>query len=152
MKSKPPKIHLDPHPILREVAEPFDIDNSRADRISLSNRLQMFLPGSGGYAVAAPQIGISKAAFVYRVEDASGVVFNPTIVDYSDELWSFHEGCLSIPGKYWEIQRPRYVTVEGYNTKGEELHFELEDLLARVFQHEIDHLLGILCKDHVDGE
>lgn len=146
------KIVQDPNPVLREVAQEFDFSDPIGDRATLSNRLSILLPLSGGYAIAAPQIGISKAAFIYNVEGQRGVVFNPSIIDYSDELWTFREGCLSIAGKFWDIERPRRIKAVGYNSRGEEKTYELTDLLARVFQHEIDHLLGILVRDHVHGE
>lgn len=149
MKQMKTKILTDPHPTLRKTADRFDFDLPISDRITVSNQLSILLPRSGGYAIAAPQIGVSRACFIYKAEGERGIVFNPHIVSVSEETWPFLEGCLSIPGKFFPVERPRSIVAVGYNIRGEQTTYELTDLLARIFQHEIGHLNGELVTDHV---
>lgn len=135
-----------PSKILRQVSEEVEFDSQA---VSLANKLQMILPATNGFAVAAPQIGISKRAFSYNSGKIRGAIFNPQIVDFSEELWMYPEGCLSFPGKYWNIERPRSIKVVGYSSRGDEKVLELTDLEARIFQHEVDHLDGVLVIDHL---
>jgi peptide deformylase len=98
--------------------------------------------------LAAPQIGVQKQIFVYDVDDDPQIILNPTIVESSGE-WVYDEGCLSIPGLYVEMLRPKQVLVRGLSIDGEEIHIEADELLARLFQHEIDHLNGVLMFDRM---
>ena len=102
----------------------------------------------GGVGLAAPQIGVQKQIFVYDVDDDPQIILNPTIVESSGE-WVYDEGCLSIPGLYVEMLRPKQVLVRGLSIDGEEIHIEADELLARLFQHEIDHLNGVLMFDRM---
>jgi peptide deformylase len=101
-----------------------------------------------GLGLAAPQIGVQKQIFVYDVDDDPQIILNPTIVESSGE-WVYDEGCLSIPGLYVEMLRPKQVLVRGLSIDGEEIHIEADELLARLFQHEIDHLNGVLMFDRM---
>ena len=96
-----------------------------------------------GLGLAAPQIGVKKQLFVYDVDDQPQVLINPKIVESSGE-WVYDEGCLSIPGLYVEMLRPKLVLVEATNLDGNTIQIEADELLARLFQHEIDHLQGVL--------
>jgi peptide deformylase len=96
-----------------------------------------------GLGLAAPQIGVQKQLFVYDVDDSPQVLINPKIVESSGE-WVYDEGCLSIPGLYVEMLRPKLVLVEATNLEGNTIQIEADELLARLFQHEIDHLQGVL--------
>jgi len=98
-----------------------------------------------GVGLAAPQIGVQKRFFVFDHDDAPGVIINPVIVESRGEA-EFTEGCLSIPGLHFEIIRPAEIHVKGYDLDGNELDLELDDFASRVFQHEIDHLEGILME------
>lgn len=108
-----------------------------------------------GIGLAANQIGIAKRAFAYDLsymsgwENFRGVTFNPVIID-SDGLTPYREGCLSIPGLFWEIWRPSTIHVEGMDVNGDVKTWELDGLAARLFQHEIDHLNGILIFDRIE--
>lgn len=104
-----------------------------------------------GVGLAAPQIGVQKRFFVYDHDDEPGVVINPVIVESRGEA-EFVEGCLSIPGLSFEIVRPAEIHVKGYDLEGNEIDLELDDFAARVFQHEIDHLDGILMESHLTPE
>jgi peptide deformylase len=105
-----------------------------------------------GVGLAGPQIGVLERVFVYEVEDDLGALFNPRIVVRSDEKVSEEEGCLSLPGLAYDVERSRAVTVEGLDAKGKPVTIEASDLLARVFQHEIDHLDGVLFVDRLDED
>ncbi len=100
-----------------------------------------------GIAVAAPQIGVPLQCFVYELGHVSGVVCNPRIVASSDTLWSYKEGCLSLPDRYWWINRPDTVTVTFQDSNGVERTITEDKLFGRMLQHEIDHLNGKLIVD-----
>lgn len=104
-----------------------------------------------GVGLAAPQIGVQKRFFVFDHDDQPGVIINPVIVESRGEA-EFTEGCLSIPGLHFDIIRPAEIHVKGYDLDGKELDLELDDFAARVFQHEIDHLEGILMEKHLNAE
>ena len=116
----------------------------------VSNCEQMFemMYEAPGLGLAAPQIGVQKQIFVYDVDDDPQIILNPTIVESSGE-WIYDEGCLSIPGLYVEMLRPKQVLVRGLSIDGEEIQIEADELLARLFQHEIDHLNGVLMFDRM---
>lgn len=103
-----------------------------------------------GVGIAAPQVGILKRIFVIDIYDDTGlkVFINPEILETKGSQIG-EEGCLSLPGKSEEVERPNYVKVKALNEKGEEFILEAEELLARAVCHENDHLDGILYIDHV---
>ncbi len=104
-----------------------------------------------GIGLAAPQVGVQKKIFVWDMGDEPLVVINPVIAESSGE-WAYDEGCLSIPGLYVEMVRPKEVLMTGWSLDGEEISFEADELAARLFQHEIDHLDGILMFDRMTPE
>ena len=104
-----------------------------------------------GIALAAPQIGVQKQIFVWDVDDQHMAIINPQIVESSGE-WVYDEGCLSIPGLYVEMLRPNHVLVRGYTVDGDEVEIEASELMGRLFQHEIDHLQGVLMFDRMTPE
>lgn len=98
-------------------------------------------------AVAAPQVGINERVFVYKDEsclEKTNVVFDPIIIEFSDEVWQFNEGCLSFPGVFLPIARPRTIQVTYWDENDKFQNREITDLTSRIFQHEVDHLDGIL--------
>ena len=101
-----------------------------------------------GIGLAAPQIGVQKQLFVYDNDGQSGAVINPTIKESGGE-WVYEEGCLSIPGLYVEIVRPKQVLLHGWDLDGNEVEFEADELWARLIQHELDHLHGVLMFDRM---
>jgi len=105
-------------------------------------------PGSG---LAANQIGVMRWIFVYDVGEGPRTVINPRIVE-SDGEWLYEEGCLSIPGLSWDIVRPNAVHLLGLDLDGNELSIEATELEGRVFQHELDHLEGILLVERLDAD
>lgn len=104
-----------------------------------------------GVGLAAPQVGVQKRFFVYDVGDGPGVVINPEIRETSGE-WEHDEGCLSVPGLFWPITRPKVVHLVGQDIDGNDIEFEADELLARMFQHEVDHLDGMLLLSRLDGD
>ena len=104
-----------------------------------------------GVGLAAPQVGIQKRMFVYDAGDGPAVVVNPRISESSGE-WTYEEGCLSVPGLSWPIVRPRDILLEGLDLDGNEISVEAEEYLARVYQHEVDHLDGVLLIERLDPD
>jgi peptide deformylase len=138
-------------PVLRQAAKPVDDIDGKLAR--LANDMISTLYEAEGLALAAPQVGVQKRLWVYDMHDDEGpkVIVNPTITDTRDE-WVYDEGCLSVPGLHWEIVRPKEVHLTGYDLDGNELSIEADELLARMFQHELDHLDGVLLLDRLDDE
>jgi peptide deformylase len=99
--------------------------------------------------LAAPQVGVSKRIIVIDgQEEGLIILINPKIIEREGEA-SEEEGCLSLPGIYSKVKRSKKVTVEGINQKGEEIKITKDGLIGRAFQHEIDHLEGILFIDRI---
>ncbi len=105
-----------------------------------------------GVGLAANQVGRLRRVLVAAIEEDEYVIVNPVIEASSDETEVLAEGCLSIPGIHVEVERPVAVTVSGQDASGGDLRLEAEGLLARVFQHEVDHLDGVLILDRTDRE
>jgi peptide deformylase len=102
-------------------------------------------PGAG---LAAPQIGVSLQVFVWDIDEGDGHLINPTL-DLSEELQEGEEGCLSFPGLVYETPRAFQAVAKGFNMHGEPVTIEGTELLARVLQHETDHLNGIVFIDRL---
>ncbi len=105
-----------------------------------------------GVGLAANQIGRLKRIFVAAYEEEEYVIVNPVIQKRSETTEKDIEGCLSIPGTRVEVERPLAIAVTGQDPSGAPLRVEAEGLLARIFQHEIDHLDGVLILDRTDRE
>lgn len=136
-------------PVLRRVAEDVtDIDGTMADLCEEMFTAMYEAPGIG---LAAPQVGVSQRFFVYDFGDGRGVLVNPEITE-SDGEWTYNEGCLSVPELSWEIVRPRSIHLKAYDLDGNEVTLEAEDLEARLFQHELDHLEGKILLDYLDED
>jgi peptide deformylase len=138
-------------PVLKaKAAEVTDIDGAL---VRLADEMLDVMYEAPGLGLAAPQIGISKQLFVWDIDDEGGpqAIVNPTISE-SDGEWVYDEGCLSIPGLYVEILRPKVVQVHGWDLDGNEVSFEADELLGRLFQHELDHLNGVLMFERMTPE
>jgi peptide deformylase len=107
---------------------------------------------ANGVGIAAPQIGVDKQIFIAESDAGPLCVINPRITKYSKKLVRGEEGCLSIPGKYDRLYRAKEVTVEGRTVDGKKLSFVAKDFFARIMQHEIDHLNGLLYVDRVEEQ
>jgi len=104
-----------------------------------------------GLGLAAPQVGVQRRVFTYAGGDGPHAVVNPVVVETAGE-WVYDEGCLSVPGLSFEIARPQRVVIQGLDVHGHELVLEDDEMLGRVFLHEIDHLDGVLVLDRVEPE
>ena len=133
-------------PVLKAVAEP--VTNIDAKLVSLTDEMFEVMYKAPGIGLAATQIGVQRQIFVYDIDDKREVILNPQIAESSGE-WVYDEGCLSIPGLYVEMLRPKNVLVRGINLQGNQVEFEADELLARLFQHEVDHLNGVLMFDRM---
>jgi peptide deformylase len=102
-----------------------------------------------GVGLAAPQIGVLERIFVWEVEDRHGAVVNPEIVERSSATATDDEGCLSLPGLTYPVERAAEVTIRGLDENGRPIELTGTELLARIFQHEIDHLDGVLFIDRL---
>jgi len=105
-----------------------------------------------GVGLAANQIGRLKRIFVAAYEDEEYAIVNPEIDELSETTEKDTEGCLSIPETRVEVERPTAVTITGQDLSGAPVRVDAEGLLARIFQHEIDHLNGVLILDRTDRE
>ena len=105
-----------------------------------------------GVGLAGPQVGVLERIFVWEVGEEHGVVINPQITERSSETELSEEGCLSLPGLYYPVERASRVRVEGSDLDGAEVVLDAEGLLARVCQHEIDHLDGVLFVDRLSED
>lgn len=134
-------------PVLKSKAAPItDVDGKL---IRLVNEMFETLYESDlGIALAAPQIGVQKQIFVWDLDGEQQVIFNPEIVE-SDGEWIYDEGCLSIPGLYVEMVRPKTVLMRGIDIDGNVVEREADELEARMYQHELDHLHGVLMFDRM---
>jgi peptide deformylase len=131
-----------------EVAE---IDD---DLRRLADRMVSLMHDAKGVGLAATQVGVLRRLFVFQPdpeEDAKAVV-NPAIVERADETTSDAEGCLSLQGVSVPVDRSTRVVLEGKDPNGDDVRFELEGYAARVAQHELDHLDGVLMLDRTDDE
>ena len=141
-------IRLFGDPVLRQrAAEIVDVD---AKLVKLAADMIQTMYNAPGLGLAAPQVGVQKRLFVYDLNDESGahVVVNPVIRESRGE-WSYEEGCLSVPGLSWEILRPKEIHLVGFDLDGNDVSIEADELLARLYQHELDHLDGTLLIDHL---
>jgi len=104
----------------------------------------------GRAGLAANQIGVNLRAFSYNVDDETGYVINPRIVELSDDYQDDDEGCLSVPGLWFPTRRSWYARVVGTDLDGKEVEVEGTEVMARCLQHEVDHLDGMLFLDRLE--
>ncbi|HYD19818.1 MAG TPA: peptide deformylase [Patescibacteria group bacterium] len=159
-------IYIVPHPVLKRVADPVtDVTDDHRKLIDNMLETMYHAPGIG---LAAPQIGQSVRILVLDVDQPRSenedeelpvekrrgkpqVFVNPEVLWSSDEQNIYDEGCLSIPGQYAEVERPKQVRVKALNYEGKPFEVEADGLFATCLQHEIDHLNGILFIDHLSS-
>ena len=146
-----------PHPTLRRKAH--KVVKFNADLQQLIEDMIETMRDEPGVGLAAPQVNISQRLIVveYPEDDSIPnvkpkvyVLANPELVQVSDEKEKGIEGCLSVPNLYGEVERSQSVTVRGQNRHGKNVTIKANSWLARIFQHEIDHLNGILFVDRAD--
>jgi len=141
-----------PDPALRLKAH--EVESFDGDLAQLVEQLQHLLADANGLGLAATQVGVLRRVFVLRPDpdEESQVLVNPRLVEGSDERVSDDEGCLSLQGVVIPVERHERVTVEAQDQEGNTVKLELEGLPARVAQHELDHLDGILILDRTTPE
>src|SRR3954454_15103818 len=139
-------------PVLKSRATPVDrFDDSLKRQVQ---RMAGIMNDALGVGLAAPQLGVSQRLLVYRVGPEAPVIalVNPEIDWSSDESETFEEGCLSIPGVQVDVERPVHVRVRARDEEGEDRLVEASGLEARVIQHEMDHLDGVLILERTSRE
>jgi peptide deformylase len=125
-------------PVLKTRAAP--VENFDESLVRLTKEMLATMRDNEGVGLAATQVGRLKRVFVAAIEDDEYVVVNPVLTGISETTETATEGCLSIPGIQVDVERPTAVTISGQDVSGKPLQIEASDLLARVLQHEVDHL------------
>ena len=136
-------------PVLRMTAATVkQIDGSIHRLVEDMTETMYAAPGVG---LAAPQIGVARAVVVFDAQDGAGVrvLINPEMVEATGEL-EFEEGCLSVPGHFWQITRHEFAHARGLDLSGNVVEYSGAGLMGRVLQHEIDHLKGVLLLERLD--
>lgn len=152
-KEAPLKIVIAPDPVLKAMAQP--VDNIDDDLRKFLDDMMETMYVARGVGLAAPQVNVSRRILVMDPIKEEGVppqpmvMINPEIIWRSEELSTFEEGCLSLPEYYVEVERPASVRVKYLDRDAQEHEIMAEGFMATVFQHEMDHLNGILLWDHV---
>ena len=133
--------------VLSEIARP--VEAITPELCGLLDEMVPFMRESRGVGLAAPQIGVSQRFFVMDAGDKVRKVINPEIFSTGNSTAEMEEGCLSVPGIHKKVRRPKRITVRYQNEAGETVEEQLKDFPARVFQHEFDHLDGVLFVDRI---
>lgn len=142
-------IRLFGDPVLRQRAAEVDEVDDLVRK--LMRDLTDTMQDAPGLGLAANQIGVPRRVLVWQNEDDHGAIANPVIVERAGSEID-EEGCLSLPPLRYPVERAKWVRVEGLGPEGEQLSLEREGLSARILQHEIDHLDGVLFIDHLAPE
>lgn len=137
-------------PVLKSRAAP--VESFDESLLRLTEDMLITMRENEGVGLAANQVGRLKRVLVAAIEDEEYVIVNPVLTDAAETTETGPEGCLSIPGIQVEVERPITVTVSGKDASGEPLRIEATGLLARILQHEVDHLDGVLILDRTDRE
>jgi peptide deformylase len=145
----PYTIRLFGDPVLKQRAS--EVDNLDGTLARLAEDMITTMYAAPGVGLAAPQVGVQKRLFVYDIGEGPLVIVNPVLSESRGE-WTFEEGCLSVPELSWPIVRPKEVHLTGVDLDGNEVSVEADELLGRVFQHELDHLDGVLLLEHLDPD
>ena len=147
----PYSIRMFGDPVLKQrAAEVTTVDSGL---VRLAQDMIDTMRAAPGIGLAAPQVGVQKRLFVYQLDEdgPAATIVNPLIDDVRG-AWEYEEGCLSIPGLYFPIVRPKEVHLRGYDLDGREVSIDADEIMARAFQHELDHLDGRLLIDLLDKD
>jgi len=136
-------------PVLKQRAA--EVDNIDGTLAKLAEDMIATMYAAPGLGLAAPQVGVQKRLFVYDIGEGPKALVNPVISESRGE-WTFEEGCLSVPDLSWPIVRPNEVHLTGYDLDGNEVSLEGDELLGRLFQHELDHLDGVLLIERLEAD
>jgi peptide deformylase len=149
------------HPTLRQVAEPVALEELKTEEFKqLLVDMYDTMKVEGGIGIAAPQINVPKQVTLIELPENNSrygelegtplmVIINPVLKILTQEHQGFWEGCLSVPGLRGYVERPKKIQIDFINELGEKKHMVVEDFLATVFQHELDHLFGKLYIDRI---
>ncbi len=137
-------------PVLRQVAKP--VARISAETRQLVERMSVVMREAHGLGLAAPQVGASTRIIIYDTGEGLKVLINPVIVSHKGEQLDPLEGCLSIPGLQGQVNRYQEIRVRGFDRQNKPVTLRATELEARVIQHEIDHLDGVLFIDRADPE
>lgn len=144
------KLVLDPDPILKQTALPWDfsVDENPGHVVEEMSKIMKTFHGRG---LAGNQVGLLKRVFIIRLEQTGETVgmFNPEIIDQSQDNISIEEGCLSFPNLWLDVKRPKTIDIKYFDKDGKECKMSLSGIDARCFLHELDHLNGITFTDKV---
>jgi peptide deformylase len=146
------KLRIVPDPVLRKLAQP--VSGMDKETHLFMNAMLETMYENRGIGLAAPQVGELRRVIVMDVAEEQSaenaiLMANPEVIWKSEETFTYNEGCLSIPGQYAEVTRPKRVKVAYIDANGKKQELEAEDLLSSCVQHEIDHLNGVLFVDYV---
>jgi peptide deformylase len=135
-----------PDPVLRSPAAPVARIDDAIRRLVADMLETMYrAPGVG---LAAPQIGVALRVVVFDIGEGPHHLVNPVLIETGGS-WTFDEGCLSVPDRYWPVRRPAFARVRGFDLDGNEVEYAGEELLGRVLQHETDHIEGTIILDRL---
>jgi len=136
-------------PVLRQATR--EVEEIDAKVAALAETMIATMRAAPGVGLAANQVGVSRRMFVYDAGDGPRIVINPHLVETEGEF-TYLEGCLSVPGHAWDITRPNRVHLVGLDLDGNELSLDAEEFEGRIFQHEVDHLDGVLLVERLDPD
>jgi len=139
---QPLKLIPDSDPVLHQKADPVQDVNEEVEPVLME--MISIMVRAGGVGLAAPQVGIKKRFFIIAYGGLTNVYINPEIIKTEPKTISMPEGCLSYPGQKREIIRPERIRVSYTTITGEQKSHYLNGMMARIFQHELDHLDGIV--------
>lgn len=148
------------HPVLRHVARPLQQEEFKSAEIAeLLQDMSDTMKAEGGIGIAAPQIGVSLQLAIIEIPEETRyegsepttrlIIANPILTVLDQDLQGFWEGCLSVPGLRGFVERPKKIRVDYLDRNGLAQSLEVEGFLATVFQHELDHLFGVLYVDRI---
>jgi peptide deformylase len=141
-----------PNPELRKVSSAIAAERFATPEMQeLIAKLKVTMAEENGIGIAAPQVGIHERVIIVDMEDTGPTAFyNPEITQRSFKMIDSEEGCLSVPGQWGIVKRHRAVTVKAFDEAGQPVQIQANGLMSTVFQHEIDHLDGILFIDRAE--
>lgn len=133
------------NPLLRQISQP--VEHLNPEIRALINQMKIIMEKNKGIGLAAPQIGVSLRVIVCEIDNKFYAFINPEIIKTSTKTTVMTEGCLSLPHLYGDVERPEKIFLKALNIEGKKIKLKAFGLLARVIQHEIDHLNGVLFID-----
>ncbi len=144
-------ILTNPNPVLRKTSQAVSNFEEKKVQETIQDLKETLRASKEGLGLAAPQIGVNLRIFALDVDDALSIFINPKITHFSSKTKLYDEGCLSVPGVWGKVKRSVKVVMKYYDEKGKKHKIKAKGLIAQAFQHEIDHLDGILFIDKMEN-